>query len=241
MTRQNLGSVLKSSLPFWGDLSREEQEDVAVNSILQEYKTGALIHNSTVGANSPGVQIVKHGRVRAFISSPEGKQLTLQRMGDNQLFAIGLSCVFDDAIFDVSLETEMQSEMVLIPRSVCKRLFDANYKAKTSMTKIITSRFATTMRILEAVTFASTKSRLANALIEQSSLAGSFVFKATHARMAADIGSTREVVTRLLNQFQIDGFLTLLRGQIQIDDRQALVDMRGGYLDYISNPLCPQK
>ncbi len=241
MTRQNLRNVLRISLPFWGDLSREEQEDVEVNLIMQEYKSGALIHNNTIGANSPGVQIVKHGRVRAFISSPEGKQLTLQRMGDNQLFAIGLSCVFDDAIFDVSLETEMQSEMVLIPRSVCKRLFDTNHNAKSAMTNIITSRFATTMRILEAVTFASTKSRLANALIEQSSLAGSFVFKATHASMAADIGSTREVVTRLLNQFQINGLLTLLRGKIQIDDRQALIDMRGGYLEYISNPLCPQK
>ena len=194
MTRQNLSNFLMISLPFWEDLSCEEQEYVAVSSILQEYKSGALIQNSTVGADSPGVQIVKRGRVRAFISSPEGKQLTLQRMGDNQLFAIGLSCVFDDAIFDVSLETETQSEMVLIPRSVCRKLFEANHKAKNSMTNIITTRFATTMRILEAVTFASTKSRLANALIEQSSLAGSIVFKATHARMAADIGSTREVV-----------------------------------------------
>ncbi len=226
MIQQSMESFLRTSLSFWRDLTPAERQNLSASSTLQKYKPGALIHNCT-STKSPGVQIVKRGRARAFISSPEGRQLTLQRIRDNQLFSLGISCVFDDIVFDVSLETETPCEIVSIPRDVCKRLFDANPKARSTAYNIMLSRFASTMRVLEAITFTSTKSRLANALIEQSVSAGSLIFNATHASLAADIGSTREVVTRLLNQFQTGGLLTLLRGQIRIEDRQALIDMRG--------------
>ena len=239
MTKHSMKNLLRNSLIFWNELSPAEQEVLACHSTVQKYKAGALIYHCT-SANSPGIQIVKQGRVRAFISSPEGRQLTLQRISDNQMFAIGVSSVLDDAIFDVNLETETPCEMILIPRDICKRTFDSNVTVRTAVRKILAARLATTMRILEAITFTSTKSRLANALIEQSVSTGSLIINATHSSIASDIGSAREVVTRLLNQFQADGFLKLIRGKIQIEDKQALIDLRGSYLEYIGELLYPK-
>jgi CRP/FNR family transcriptional regulator len=96
------------------------------------------------------------------------------------------------------------------------------------------------MRTLEAIAFTSTRSRLANALIEQSFLSGSSLLKVTHAGIAADLGAKREVVTRLLHQFQNDGFVTLRKQSIKIDDLQALMNIRGDYLGYLSNMLYPK-
>ncbi|MDR1669818.1 MAG: Crp/Fnr family transcriptional regulator, partial [Oscillospiraceae bacterium] len=177
--------------------------------------------------SSPGIQIVKQGRARVFINSRDGKQLTLQRILENELSVIGVSCVLDNVIFNVSLETETACEVALIPRVICKQLFSKNIAVKDSVIDMITVKFSQTMRILETVTFSSMGSRLANALIEQSSFAGSEIFTVTHESIAADLGTAREVVTRLLNQFQTDGLVKLLRGKIEINNMQALAAMRG--------------
>jgi CRP/FNR family transcriptional regulator len=239
VAQENLSEVFKKTLPFWNVLLETEKEQIITTATRQIYKPKTVIQHST-NANSPGVQIVWHGRARAFISSPDGKQLTLQRVLAEEVFAIGISCILDKCIFDVGLETETQCEIVLIPRDVCKKLFDANIEVKRATINILASKLSKTMHILESVAFTSTKSRLANALIEQSSLAGSLVFKATHANIAFDLGTTREFVSRLLGQFQNDGLVTLRRGKIQINNRQALLDMRGDYLGYISNLLYPK-
>ncbi len=96
------------------------------------------------------------------------------------------------------------------------------------------------MRIVVAVPFTSTRSRRANTLIEQSFLAGSSVINITHASIAADIGATRAVVSRLLKQFQTDGLVTLRPQIIQIDNKQALIDIRGDYFGYISGLISPK-
>ncbi len=239
MTRMIIENTLRANLPFWNYLAETEKEHLVSNSILREHKPGALIHNCT-DVSSPGIQIVRRGSARVFISSPDGKQLTLQRIGDNNLFAIGVTCVLNDTIFDVSLETETKCEVLLIPRAICKKLFDGNMLVKNSTIDLILSRFANTMRILEAVAFTSTRSRLANTLIEQSFLAESSAIRVTHASIAADIGTTREVVTRILHQFQGGGLVTLQPRVIQINNKQALINIRGDYLGYISDMIYPK-
>ncbi|MDR1755036.1 MAG: Crp/Fnr family transcriptional regulator [Eubacterium sp.] len=239
MNRSITESVLKTGLPFWEHLTKIEKYDLINNSIMQEYKSGALIHRCT-DVNSPGIQIIRHGKARVFISSPDGKQLTLQRIGDYQLFVIGISCLLNETIFDVSLETETQCEVLLIPRVLCKKLFDSNVMAKSIAIDILVSSFAKTMRILEAIAFTSTRSRVANALIEQSFLSGSSVINVTHASIAADLGTTREVVTRILNQFKDDGLVTLQKQKIQIDKKQELINIQGDYLGHINNLLYPK-
>lgn len=239
MSRIMIENTLQTCLPFWGSLTTPEKEILVSNSILREHKPKALIYNCT-DTSSPGIQIIRRGRARIFISSPDGKQLTLQRIEEDQLFAIGTSCVLSEMIFDVGLETETHCEVLLIPRTICKKLFDTNHQVAIAIFGLIASKFATTMRILEAIAFTSMRSRLANMLIEQSFLAGSSVINSAHASIAADIGTSREVVTRLLNQFRKDGLVTLRPKVIRIENKQALIDIRGEYLSYISSLMYPK-
>jgi CRP/FNR family transcriptional regulator len=239
MPQKITDKLLDLSLPFWKQLSQTEKTTIINHSVLHVYKPGALIHNCS-DKSSAGVQIIVHGRARIFINSPDGKQLTLQRIEDNQLFSIGVSCVLDNTIFDVSLETETKCEVVLIPRTICKKLYDTNDAVRKSVIGILVSRFAHTMRILEAITFTSTRSRLANSLIEQGLLSESSQINVTHASIAMDLGTTREVVTRILHQFQREGFVTLHNRKIIIKNKQALINIRGDHLEYISNLIYPK-
>jgi CRP/FNR family transcriptional regulator len=237
-TKERLSAIQKS-LPFWGELSDAEKEILIVQSTVQEYKPGAIISHC-VDADSTGVNIIRRGMARVFISSVDGKQITLQRVTGEQPVAIGISCVLEHITFDVSVEAETQCEVLLIPRSVCKNLFKTNTAAKDSVIESIASAFSKTVSILESVVFTSVRSRLANALIERSLLFGTPVVKSTHASIAADIAITREVVTRILHEFQNDGLVTLQQREIQIANKQALLDMRGDYFTGFNRLIYPK-
>ena len=64
--------------------------------------------------------------------------------------------------------------------------------------------------------------RLAGAILEHMALAGEEKFSITHDVLARDMGTAREVVTRLLKQFQTEGYVRLSRGYIEVLDAKAL-------------------
>jgi CRP/FNR family transcriptional regulator len=234
MPRIRLESLLEASLPFWDILTEADKNNLLTCARLQKYKPGTILQHST-DEYSPGVQIVVSGRARAFISSPDGKQLTLKHYIDSEYFVIGISCVFGDYTCDVSVETETECEVLMIPRSAFMPLFDSNLAVRAASMEMLGLKLSRIIHSLEAFTFSGMKSRLANMLIEQSVLAGSPVFKTTHADIAADIGTVREVVTRLLKRFQTEGLLTLYRGKIRLDNIPALMDIRGDFLGSVGS------
>lgn len=240
MERIDMESILRENLPFWEKLSDYEKEYLASSAKLYTYDAGIVIHHST-DSHSPGIQIVRSGRARVYISSQDGKQFTMHRILDNEMFVIGFGCLFDNVIIDVALETETPCEILLLPRKICRQICDENPLVKIDITSMLASRFSRAVHLLESVTFLSLKSRLANALIEHSALAGSHIFKATHAGIAGDIGATRETVTRLLNEFQDGGLILLQRGRIRIEDMAALMEIRGNYYSYMRDEMIPDQ
>lgn len=78
------------------------------------------------------------------------------------------------------------------------------------------------MWVLEQLVFSNMGKRLAAELVEQSSLAQSLRLDITHEEIARDLGTAREVVTRLLKQFQLDRLVRLSRSKIEIVDLKRL-------------------
>ena len=64
--------------------------------------------------------------------------------------------------------------------------------------------------------------RLADFLATESTLEGTLLLKLTHERIAAHLGTAREVVTRMLRYFQSEGMVKLSRGTIEITDLKKL-------------------
>ena len=87
---------------------------------------------------------------------------------------------------------------------------------------MISEKFSDIMWLFNQYVFSNVASRLADTILEHRSLAGSDTFKITHDALARDIGTAREVVTRLLKQFQTDGLVKLTRGHIEVLDAAKL-------------------
>jgi CRP/FNR family transcriptional regulator len=216
-----LTAFYRSNLPFWEYLAESDQESIVDNTKILFFRAGAIIHNGA-DKECPGVYVVKKGRTRVYISSPDGRELTIHHVLDNEIHAFGFDCVLDRIIYSVSMETETDCEIVLISKYVLQRLYDTNAAVKNSVTQSLAVRLHLILNLLETIAFSSVGNRLANLLIAQRKLADSPVIKITHTKIAAEIGTVREVVTRLLAHLQTEGVVALSRGSITINDLQKL-------------------
>ena len=216
-------SILRYNLPFWKDLSDNEKNLLLSGSRQQKYAAGTVFDHG--GGECSDVEIITSGRARVYISSPDGKEITLYRILDSDFCMMSVACMLHGINFGISLETETDCEILRIPSEIYRQLLDTNPAVKSFTLELVSSRFSDVMWLLEQLVFSNMGKRLAGALIEQSVLAGSTVLDITHERIAADLGTAREVVTRLLKQFQLDGWVSLSRGRIEITDEKALGDM----------------
>ena len=88
--------------------------------------------------------------------------------------------------------------------------------------QLVSSRFSDIMWVVEQVVFMSFDRRLAMHLLETAAIAGNDTFAITHDAIAKDLGTAREVVTRMLSRFQEEQLVRLSRGGITLVDREGL-------------------
>ena len=211
-----LGQVL----PFWKELIETQQQMLLENTAQEAYAKGMLLHID--GGECTGVQIVKQGQVRVYITSPGGGEITLYRLIEGDVSILSASCMIKG--MDISLDMMMESDAVLctIPKEIYKQLNDANPAVKDYTMEMVSERFSDVMWLFNQYVFSNAASRLADAILEHRALAGEEKFAITHDVLSRDLGTAREVVTRLLKQFQTEGYVKLSRGYIEVLNVKAL-------------------
>lgn len=215
---------LSSILSFWKNLSKEQQEKILAKTIKITKEKGSFIH---LGGKDEciGLSIVKSGQVRAFINSPNGSEITLYRLLDNDVSIFSASCMIKSLDFEMTMEFEKETELYIIPRGTYEVLHNDILEVKEYNLSLISEKFSHIMWLFGQYIFSNMAKRLADSLLEHRALAGSDEFKITHEMLAKDLGSAREVVTRLLKQFQIDGLVKLSRGKVLIIDAKKLASL----------------
>jgi CRP/FNR family transcriptional regulator len=130
-----------------------------------------------------------------------------------------------DLQFDISIEAEKDSQIVVIPPSVYKNLMDRSLAVSNYTNQVMASRLSEVMWLMEQIMWKSFDKRLAAFLLEESGLDGTDTLQITHDRIAAHLGTAREVVTRMLRYFQSEGLVTLSRGTVELCDKKRLQEL----------------
>lgn len=212
--------LLKQTLPFWPDLKREEQE-LLVEKVSENFLAkGSMLHYG--GKQCAGVQIIKEGQARVFITSPSGGEITLFRLVEGDVSILSAACMMRGLDIELDMELETDSVICTIPKQVYKEISENNVKVKDYTMELLSEKFSDIMWLFNQYVFSNVASRLADTLLEHRSLNGTDVLKITHDALARDLGTAREVVTRLLKQFQKDGIVKVSRGTIEILDVKKL-------------------
>ena len=169
-----------------------------------------------------GLLAVRSGRLRAYMISDTGREITLYRLFERDICLFSASCVMRGLQFDVSIEAEQPSEVLVVSPEVYKRVMEESAPLANYTNELMASRFSEVMWLVEQILWKSFDRRLAAFLLEESALESSDELRITHERIAAHLGTAREVVTRMLRYFQSEGLVSLSRGPARIAARQGL-------------------
>ncbi len=214
--------IIKNKLDFWENISQEEQELILENSSKIKYDRDASIYNSL--NNCRGIMIIKRGLLRTYIKSQEGKEVTLYFLEEGDICALSASCVLNNITFDVDVDAEKDSEIILIHLNKIEKVYKNIYVENFLLNEAII-RFSDVMWAMEQILFLKFDERLAIFLLDEVSRSRNDTISLTHDQIAKHLGSAREVVSRMLKYFSKEKLVKLSRGQVHIIDKASLREL----------------
>jgi len=223
MITQDFRQIFSNSFPFWNRLNQDEIDLVCNNTSLMKYKKGANVHGG--GNDCIGALFVKNGGLRTYMLSEEGREITLYRLYEGDVCILSVSCVLKSITFDVFIDAEEDSEILLINAGAFSQLAKQNIYVECFAYQLATERFSDVMWVMQQILFMSFDKRLAVFLNDELAKTGGDTVKLTHEQIARYMGSAREVVSRMLKAFASEGIVELGRGDITILNRKKLKDL----------------
>ena len=206
--------------PIWDRLSDRQRAALSDSAVWRTVPKGMVIHNGD--ADCTGLVLVCSGQLRAYILSEEGREVTIYRLFAMDLCLFSASCLMNSIQFDITIETEKDTSLWMIPPDVYKEVMEESAAAANFTNEVMASRFSEVMWLMEQVLWKSFDKRLAGFLAEECVLEETQNLKITHEKIAAHLGTAREVVTRMLKYFQTEGLVQLSRGTVEILNLEGL-------------------
>lgn len=210
----------QSCFPIWDKLTAAQRSRILDSLAFRQIKKGTVIHNGS--ADCAGLLVVKSGRLRAYILSDEGREVTVYRLFDRDICLFSASCILRSAQFDVTIEAERDTDLWVIPPKVYRGVMEESAPAANYTNEIMASRFSEVMWLVEQILWKSMDKRVAAFLLEESAIEDTARLAITHETIARHLGTHREVVTRMLRYLQDEGLVRLSRGTVELLDREGL-------------------
>jgi CRP/FNR family transcriptional regulator len=211
---------LEETLPFLKLLDKTDQQAIVAAGSKDVYGHGEIILSR--GKECSGLVIVKSGQLRAYFESEDGKEITLYQLLPGDVCILTASCVLKNITFEVTLGVEKDSGVYFIPAFLWGKLAEKNSVVKEFSMELVSERFSEVMWVMEQMVSKNMGQRVATFLLQQSTLENSQTLTMTHETIAKNLGTAREVISRILKYFENDGVLKLSRGNIQLTDLKKL-------------------
>jgi CRP/FNR family transcriptional regulator len=197
----------------------------------------ALIRSSSVVSLPAGSRIygpgqapesfllLLEGSVRVQQVSESGREIVLYRVSAGESCALTTACLmgYEDYLAEAVAETDIRA--VAIPRATFDDLIARSPEFRRFVFTAFSRRVTDLFRVIEEVAFRRMDIRLAQRLLELSH--GGDEITATQQELASELGTAREVVSRILAELQRRGWIIAHRGHVTISDRAALERLAG--------------
>ncbi len=215
--------AVTNSLTFYEKLNDSQKRTIADNAILKRLKQGYNVHSSS--EECTGLIIVRSGELRVYMLSEDGREITLYRLFENDVCVLSASCVIESITFDVFIDAEEDSEIIIVNSGALNEIVSDNIYAECFMLKKATERFSEVMWVMQQILFFKADRRVAIFLIDEMNKTKSAMLNITHDKIARYIGSAREVVSRILKYFEREKIVKIHRGGLEVIDKTALMKL----------------
>lgn len=208
---------LERAFPFILNLDAPLRQEFKKASSLVSIKQGSQLSDS--GESCRFMTFVLAGCIKIFKLSPEGREITLFRVNPGECCIMSAACILSGKPFSAMAVAEEDLSAIALSGAVFMDLFSRSEVLRQYIMGTFADRFEAMAMLLEEVTFNRMDKRLAKFLLQRS---GAGKIEITHEAIALELGTAREVISRLLSDFQKKGHVRLSRGEIYIEAPNAL-------------------
>jgi CRP/FNR family transcriptional regulator len=217
----DLATALQPLYPALAQIPSEERDAVlATQARHAQVPAGARLFDE--GAPCQGFPLVLRGAVRVARGAANGRSLELYRVTPGELCVVSTSCLFGQQALTAHGDAVEPTELVLLSPAGFER-WAAHEPFRRYVFGVFADRLADLMALAEAVAFQRLDQRLAAALLGHGA-----TLHVTHQALADELGTAREIVTRLLRRFEQRGWVALGRERIELRDAAALRAVAAG-------------
>jgi CRP/FNR family transcriptional regulator len=172
------------------------------------------------GDRVEAIALLISGVVRVYKIGETGREITLYRFGNGQSCILTANAILSQEIFPAVATVEEDAEAVMIPAETFRAWVGKYDLWREFVFDLLSQRLSKVMSIVDEVVFRRMDARLATLLITRSQVQNPL--RITHQEIASELGSSREVISRLVEDLSARGFLRVGRGEIEILDADAL-------------------
>ncbi len=187
-------------------------------SLVQLEKGQYVCHE---GRSCGHLALITRGTARVFKLGDNGREITLYRVGPGQSCILTASCILSEQPFPAFAVCETDVEAAIIPAADVRRWLSESERWRDYIFGLVSRRLANIISVVEEVVFKRMDRRIADYLTTRVQTANE-TLHATHQEIASDLGTSREVVSRILKDLESSNLLRVRRGTIQILDLQGL-------------------
>jgi CRP/FNR family transcriptional regulator, anaerobic regulatory protein len=171
------------------------------------------------GDQVDAIALLISGVVRVYKIGETGREITLYRFGNGESCILTANAILSQNNFPAVATVEKEAEAVMIPADTFRDWVRRYDLWREFVFELLSQRLSAVMAIVEEVAFRRMDARLASFLFDHSRNSDSI--HATHQLIAAELGSSREVISRILEDFSAQGLVEVSRGSIRIMDRDS--------------------
>jgi CRP/FNR family transcriptional regulator len=174
------------------------------------------------GAQCSHLALVTSGTARVYKLGENGREITLYRIGAGESCILTASCIVSGRPFPAFAVCEEPIEALAVESSVVARWTNLFPVWRDYLFGLVNDRLGDVISVVEEIAFRRVDRRLASYLLQRTQASGNGDLHVTHQTIASDLGTSREVVSRILKDFEHQGWISTSRGLLRICDVSGL-------------------
>lgn len=191
----------------------EEAKLVALPAGLQVYQTGDRCRNFV---------LVLEGVIRIYATGKTGREIVIYRVNPGEFCILTLVSLLQGHNFPANAITETPVRTLLMDKCQFESVYRKSNTFRDIMIDELSARFLESIARLQEIAFDPLDVRMANLLYARFRAVNMQPIVITHSQLAQELGTTREVASRILKDMEQRHLIQLARGSIRLHDEQSL-------------------
>lgn len=214
---------IKDILAAYPDLARltdSAWRNAVQNAVHQRFRARSVLLRGAAPVSQ--FLLIIEGSIRVYYPADDGREITLYRVQPGDLCILSLNSLYDNRYFNIAVQACTDVYALAISETDFRAALANSDAFRNYVLSTLNGRLCDLMFLVQDTAFNNLNARLACLLGRLFERAKSSTIRVTHHELALELGTTREVVSRILKDFEQQAYIRLARGRIVLNGDGSL-------------------